>query len=616
MTQTSLTSGADIIRDYCRRLPATPGVYRMLNAEGEILYVGKARALKKRVLNYTQVSKLPNRLQRMVSLTQSMEFVHTRTEAEALLLESNLIKKFKPPYNVVFRDDKSYPYIYLDTDHDYPKAAKYRGAKGKEGKYYGPFASAGAVNKTLTAIQKAFLIRNCTDYIFENRSRPCLQYHIQRCSAPCVDYVSKEEYATQIKDVTDFLSGKSQEIKKRFNKEMEELSEKLEFEQAAKIRNRLYALSAVTAEQDINIDNLADADVIGVHHEGGRVCVQIFFFRSGQNYGNRVLIETVKEDQTIPELISSFLVQFYENKLVPPEIYVSDLPDEQDLIEVAFSETAGRKVQIIKPQRGAKLRMMEFVLKNAREALARHVADTATQTKLLSKVAELFDMEEPPKRIEVFDNSHLSGTGMVGAMIVAGPEGFRKTAYRKFNMRSAEASDDYGMMREMMERRFSRSLKEGEGPGTENWPDLLLIDGGKGQLSVVEDTLEELGILEEVTIVGISKGPDRNAGREQFHMRGRESFMLPHSDPTLHYLQRLRDESHRFVIGAQRTKRKMAVGSSPLDEIAGIGPKKKKALLQFFGSSKGVAQAGVQDLMKVEGISEAIAEKIYGHFHS
>ncbi len=616
MTQTSLSTGADIIRDYCKRLPATPGVYRMLSAEGDILYVGKARALKKRVLNYTQVAKLPTRLKRMVSLTRSMEFVHTRTEAEALLLESNLIKKFKPPYNVVFRDDKSYPYIYLDSDHDYPKAVKYRGAKGKEGKYYGPFASAGAVNKTLTAIQKAFLIRNCTDHVFANRTRPCLQYHIQRCSAPCVDFASKEEYAEQIKDVTDFLSGKSQDIKTRFHKDMEKLSEDLEFERAAKIRNRLYALSAVTAEQDINIDNLADADVIGIHHEGGRVCVQIFFFRSGQNYGNRVLIETVKDDQSVSEIISSFLVQFYENKLVPPEIYVSHEPEEQTLIEQAFSDTVGRKVSIIKPQRGAKLRMMEFVLKNARESLARHVSETATQIKLLRAVAELFNMDEPPKRIEVYDNSHLSGTGMVGAMIVAGAEGFRKTAYRKFNMRSADASDDYGMMREMLERRFARSLKEGEGPGTENWPDLLLIDGGKGQLSVVQDTLQELGILDELVVVGISKGPDRNAGREQFHMNGRAPFMLPHSDPTLHYLQRLRDESHRFVIGAQRTKRKMAVGSSPLDEIAGIGPKKKKALLQFFGSSKGVAKAGIQDLIKVEGISEAIAKTVYNHFHS
>lgn len=616
MTTTSLTNGADIIRDYCKRLPATPGVYRMLNEEGEILYVGKARALKKRVLNYTQVQKLPTRLQRMVSLTRSMEFVHTRTEAEALLLESNLIKKFRPPYNVVFRDDKSYPYIYLDSDHDYPKAVKYRGQKGKHGKYYGPFASAGAVNKTLTAIQKAFLIRNCTDYNFANRSRPCLQYHIQRCSAPCVNYVSKEEYAVQVQDVTDFLTGKSQEIKKRFHKDMEALSEKLEFEQAAKIRNRLYALSAVTAEQDINIDSMADADVIGVHVEGGRICVQVFFFRGGQNYGNRVLIENQKGDQDVEEIVASFIVQFYENKLVPPEIYVSHLPYEQTLIEEAFTETAGRIVKIIKPQRGAKLRMMEFVLKNAREALARHVAETATQSKLLQAVGELFEMDDTPKRIEVFDNSHLGGTGMVGAMIVAGPEGFKKTAYRKFNMRTAEASDDYGMMREMMERRFKRALNEGEGPGTENWPDLLLIDGGKGQLSVVEETLEGLGILEELTVVGISKGPDRNAGREQFHMRGKESFMLPHSDPTLHYLQRLRDESHRFVIGAQRTKRKMAVGSSPLDEIPGIGPKKKKALLQYFGSSKGVSKAGVEDLMKVEGVSEAIATVIYSHFHS
>lgn len=612
----SLTSGAEIIRDYCKRLPATPGVYRMIGADGGILYVGKARALKKRVLNYTLTSKLPIRLQRMVALTVSMEFVHTQTEAEALLLESNLIKKHRPPYNVVFRDDKSYPYIVLTTEHAYPKAVKYRGQKGKEGMYFGPFASAGAVNKTLTAVQKAFMIRNCTDHIFANRTRPCLQYHIQRCTAPCVEYVSREEYGAQVQDTLDFLCGKSQKIKEKITEDMQRASAAMEYETAAKLRNRLWALNEVTATQDINMDVVGDADVIGLYAEGGRICLQVFFFRGGQNYGNRVLIEPLKDDVSLEETFSAFLAQFYENKMIPPDIYVSHVPAEQDLLESAFSELLGRKVKICHPQRGDKLRLITFVVNNAREALARHMAESATQGKLLNAVAELFRLEAVPKRIEVYDNSHLGGTDMVGGMIVAGPEGFRKTAYRKFNMRVAEASDDYGMMREMIQRRFARSLKEGEGPGTENWPDVLLIDGGKGQLSVVMETLTELGIADDLCVVAIAKGPDRNAGKEQFFIAGREPFQLPHADATLHYLQRLRDEAHRFVIGAQRTRRKMAVGTSPLDEIAGIGPRKKKALLAYFGSAKGVSRAGVDDLMKVEGISRAIAETIYGHFHA
>jgi excinuclease ABC subunit C len=431
-----------------------------------------------------------------------------------------------------------------------------------------------------------------------------------------VGYVSKEEYGAQVQDMRDFLSGKSHTIKQRLADEMEAASKVLDYEKAAKLRDRIRALSDITAHQDINIDIVGDADAVGVVQEGSRICIQVFFFRSGQNYGNRSTVKTLNEDVTLGEALSTYFAQFYENKPIPPDIYVSDMPDEQELLEEAFTERLGRKVSFHKPERGDKKRLMEFVLKNAREEMARHISETASQQKLLKDVGELFGMEESPKRIEVFDNSHLGGTGMVGAMIVAGPEGFKKTAYRKFNMREAEAADDYGMMREMMQRRFTRSLKEGEGPGTENWPDLLLIDGGKGQLSVVQETLEELGILEELTVVGISKGPDRNAGREQFHMRGKEPFMLPHSDHTLHYLQRLRDESHRFVIGAQRTKRKMAIGSSPLDEIPGIGPKKKRALLQYFGSAKDVSRAGVEDLMKVEGISESIAEKIYNWFHS
>ena len=612
----SLTHGADIIRNYCKNLPTTPGVYRMLDDKGEVLYVGKARALKKRVINYTHVHKLPIRLQRMVSLTASMEFIHTKTEVEALLLESNLIKKFRPAYNVVFRDDKTYPYIHVDTSHPYPKAVKFRGKKQKNGKYFGPFAHTGAVNKTLTILQKAFRIRNCSDHNFSNRSRPCLQYHIERCTAPCVDYVSKNEYAGQVADMTSFLSGESHKIKEKIYKDMQAASDALEFEHAAKLRNRLYALNSVTASQDINIDVIGDADVVGLHEEGGKISIQIFFFRGGQNYGNRSLIETAKDDTPPTQIMTNFLAQFYENKPVPPSIILSDMPDELDLLVEAFSEQAGRKIEITQPQRGDKKRLIDFVIDNARQALIRHISETASQKKLLEGVAELFDLDRPPERIEVYDNSHLAGTGMVGAMIVAGPEGFRKTAYRKFNMQKAGASDDYAMMREMLSRRFSRSLKDDEGPGSPNWPDLLLIDGGKGQLSAVREVLEDLGISEDVTLVAIAKGSDRNAGREEFFMPDRPSFQLPHNDPVLHYLQRLRDESHRFVIGAQRSKRTAAIPKSPLDEIDGIGPRKKKALLAYFASSKEVSSASIQDLMKVEGISEKIAEKIYSHFHN
>ena len=613
---TSLTQGADIIRNYCKNLPVTPGVYRMIDEAGEVLYVGKAKALKKRVSSYTHVGKLPVRLQRMVSLTTTMEFVHTKTEAEALLLESNLIKKFRPPYNVIFRDDKTYPYIQVDSGHDYPKALKYRGKKQKNGKYFGPFANTGAVNKTLITLQKVFRIRNCSDYNFSTRSRPCLQYHIERCTAPCVDYVSKAEYKSQVNDMMSFLNGESQKIKNKISAEMHEASDALEFEKAAKLRNRLYALSTITASQDINIDAVGDADAIGLYEAAGKISMQIFFFRGGQNYGNRSIIETVKEDTSTAEMMTQFLAQFYENKPIPPTLLLSHLPDELELITEAFSERADQKIEITAPQRGDKKRLIDFVLDNARQALDRHLSETASQKKLLEGVAELFELDRPLERIEVYDNSHLGGTGMIGGMIVAGPEGFRKTAYRKFNMQKAGESDDYAMMREMLHRRFSRAIKEGDTPGSSTWPDLVLIDGGKGQLSTVQSVFEELGITNDVTLVAIAKGPDRNVGREEFFIPGKSSFQLPHNDPVLHYLQRLRDESHRFAIGAQRSKRTAAIPQSPIDEIDGIGPKKKKALLAYFGSSKGVSQAGVQDLMNVEGISEKIAEKIYNHFHS
>ena len=605
-----------MIRSYAKRLPATPGVYRMLDEQGEVLYVGKAKALSKRVISYTRPAQLSVRIQRMVARTSQMEFAHTHTEAEALLLESNLIKKLRPPFNVVFRDDKSFPYIVLHTDHAYPRAVKYRGGKKKDGTYFGPFASAGAVNRTLEVLQKVFLIRNCTDHVFANRSRPCLQYHIKRCTAPCVDYVSKEDYAAQIDDAQAFLSGKTAEVREKLHGEMQELSEALEYERAAELRNRLQALNAVTAHQEINMASVGDVDIIGLHAEGGKVCCQVFFFRGGQNYGNRATIRPFGEDLTLETVIATFIAQFYENKPIPPIIYVSHMPEEQHLIEEAFSARAGRKVRLLQPVRGEKRKLIEFALRNAQEELTRHVTETATQKQLLQNVAELFDLTERPKRIEVYDNSHLGGTGMVGAMIVAGEEGFRKTAYRKFTMREAAAHDDYAMMREMMTRRFSRALREGHKLGHEAWPDLLLIDGGKGQLSSVMEVLQELEIVDQLNVVAISKGPDRHAGREEFHLPGRSSFTLPPDDAALHFLQRLRDEAHRFAIGAQRTKRKATIETSPLDGIPGIGARKKSALLKHFGSAREVARAGVEDLMSVAGISRSLAEEIYRRFHS
>ncbi|MCB1533013.1 MAG: excinuclease ABC subunit UvrC [Alphaproteobacteria bacterium] len=613
--RTSLQRGADVIRAVAQNLPDKPGVYRMLSETGEALYVGKAKSLTKRVRSYTHINKLPVRLQRMVALTRSMEFVHTHTEAEALLLESNLIKKLKPRYNVLLRDDKSFPYILITGDHDYPLVTKHRGARKRKGQYYGPFASAGDVNRTIAILQRIFMLRNCPDTVFANRSRPCLQYHIKRCTAPCVDKVSKEGYAAQVAEAEDFLEGRSAAIQKRMATEMKKASADMRYEDAAHYRDRIQALSAVQARQDINIEGLGDADVMALVQEGGQSCIQVFFFRAGRNYGNRSYFPRHAKDEDADVIMAAFIAQFYENKPVPPALIVSQLPEERELLIEALSQKAGRRVDISRPQKGTRRKLIDFALRNARAALLQNMSARASEEKLLRGVAELFDLEDMPRRIEVYDNSHISGTHMVGGMIVAGPEGFQKNAYRKFNIKTADEADDYGMMREVVTRRFKKALKEDGAVGGEIWPDLLLIDGGQGQYNAVKEILEEHGIFDSLTLVSIAKGEDRNAGREKFFIEGRKSFQLPENDPVLHYLQRLRDEAHRFAIGAHRTRREKAISSSPLDDIPGVGAARKKALLHYFGSTKAVAQAGVEDLEKVQGVSKSLARKIYDYFH-
>ncbi len=617
MSENSLTRGADLIRSYAKNLPEKPGVYRMINAKGEILYVGKARALKKRVVTYSHVAKLPNRLKRMVSETASMEFITTNSEVEALLLESNLIKKLKPRFNILLRDDKSFPYIHVTAGHDFPQVTKHRGARGKDGEYYGPFASAGAVNHTIELLQRIFRLRNCTDSYFAARKRPCLQFHIKRCTAPCVGRITKEEYGKSVEQAREFLGGKSRALQERFQKDMEAASAGMEYERAAELRDKIKSLSAIQVHQDINIDGMKDVDVIALYQREGKTCIQAFFFRGGQNFGNRAYFPRHDQEVTQQTIMANFLAQFYESKPVPPDIIVNVLPAERALIEEALMarEKSGRKVTIAEPQRGQRKRLVDFVERNAKDALARHLLERKGERELLEGVAALFGMEGAPERIEVYDNSHISGTNMVGGMVVAGPEGFQKSAYRKFNIKAAEAGDDYGMMREVMTRRFGRAIKEEVDREGEDWPDLLLIDGGQGQFNVVKETLEELGVWNDVTVVAIAKGPDRNAGREQFFMEGRAPFQLPINDPVLHYLQRVRDEVHRFAIGAHRTRRKMDISKNPLDEIPGIGAARKKALLHHFGSAKAIKSAGVEDLLKVEGISRAQAEKIFAFFN-
>ncbi|HLG86587.1 MAG TPA: excinuclease ABC subunit UvrC [Alphaproteobacteria bacterium] len=617
------TQGIDVVRAFARALPNAPGVYRMMNDAGDVLYVGKARSLKKRVTTYTQPTKLPVRIQRMVHETCSMEFVRTKSEVEALLLESNLIKRLKPRYNVSLRDDKSFPYIELTTEHAFPRLAKHRGSRGA-GAYYGPFASAGSVDRTIVALQRAFLIRSCADTVFSTRSRPCLQYQIKRCTAPCVGLVSSEDYAGQVREVREFLGGSTREVQESFVREMKAASDALDFERAARFRDRIRALASIQARQDINTAELGDADVIAAFQEGGLTCIQVFFFRGGRNYGNRPYFPAHDQSVGVEDVLAAFVAQFYEDKVPPPLVMVSHAVPEQGLIAEALSVRAGRRIELLHPQRGDKKRIVEHARENAREAHARRVAESASQAELLRRVAELFGLDGPPDRIEVYDNSHIQGTNAVGAMIVAGPEGFRKNAYRKFNMKQPiTPGDDYGMMREVLTRRFARAIQAeaGEEEGASGWPDLILIDGGSGQLGIALEVLAELGVAAPPPIVAIAKGPDRDAGREKFFMPApdgtiRSPFSLPLNDPVLFYLQRLRDEAHRFAIGAHRAKRQRAIGISPLDEITGIGAARKRALLHHFGSARAVANAGVQDLEAVDGISKKVAQQIYDHFHS
>jgi excinuclease ABC subunit C len=611
----TLAEGAEVIRGYLKTLPNTPGVYRMLNTQGDVLYVGKAKSLKKRVANYIQVMKLPNRLQRMVAETATMEFVTTHTEVEALLLESNLIKRLMPRYNVLLRDDKSFAHIMITKGHDYPQLTKHRGARDRNADYFGPFASAGAVNRTITALQRAFLLRNCADTVFSTRTRPCLQYQIKRCTAPCVGRVSPEEYQAQVDQARAFLAGRSREIQGELARRMQAASEALDFETAARYRDRIRALSATQAHQDINIEGIEDADVIAAHQEGGSTCIQVFFFRGGGNYGNRAYFPSHDKAMEAADVLGAFISQFYDNKPPPRLILISHEPAERELIQEALSVRAGHKVELVEPKRGDKKRLLDHALVNAREALGRRLSESASQARLLEGVAEAFGLDAPPERIEVYDNSHISGSHAIGAMIVAGAQGLIKNAYRKFNIRGEIApGDDYAMMREVLTRRFARAVKEDPDRERNTWPDLVLIDGGQGQLGVAMEVLDELGIT-ELPLVSIAKGPDRNAGRERFFMPGREPFGLEPKDPVLYFLQRLRDEAHRFAIGTHRARRTKAIGQSVIDEIPGIGPARKRALLHHFGSARALERAGLADLEAVEGISEAVAKKIYDHFH-
>jgi excinuclease ABC subunit C len=608
--------GVAVIRAALATLPSSPGVYRMLNAKGDAVYVGKARNLKARVANYTHFRALPHRLQRMVAETRRLEVVLTHTEVEALLLESNLIKHLEPRYNIILRDDKSFPFIHLTGDTDFPLLTKHRGAQSAPGDYFGPFASAGSVNRTLIALQRAFLLRSCSDSIFTGRTRPCLLHQIKRCSAPCVGRIDKEGYAKLVQAARDFLSGRSQDVQQRFAAQMQLLSDAQQYEAAAAVRDRIRALTNIQGHQEVNIRDLGDADVIAAHQAGGQTCIQVFFFRGGQNWGNRPYYPAHARDLDIAEILGAFLGQFYEDKQPPRLVLLSEAPADADLIAAALASRAGGRVEMQVPQRGDKLQLVQQALFNAREALARRLAESSAQQKLLAGVAQIFGLEAPPKRIEVYDNSHIQGSNAVGGMIVAGPEGFMKNAYRKFNIRDvANPGDDYAMMREVLTRRFSRALKEDPGRESGAWPDLLLIDGGAGQVTTANAVLAELGI-NDLCVVGIAKGPDRDAGRERFFRAGHEPLSLEPRDPVLYFLQRLRDEAHRFAIGSHRVRRAKAIGVSPLDEIAGIGARRKRALLHHFGSARSVARAGLVDLERVEGISKNVAKKIYDHFHS
>ena len=615
ISETSGLRGMALIQDEARRLPDAPGVYRMLGEGGEALYVGKAKSLKKRVTHYAQGRFHTQRIAHMVHLTQAMEFTTTRTETEALLLESNLIKRLKPRFNVVLRDDKSFAEILIRRDHPAPQIRKHRGAHAIVGDYFGPFASTWAVNRTVGALQKAFLLRTCSDNVFETRTRPCMLHQIKRCSAPCVDLISTQAYGELVDAAHAFMTGKSRAVMTSLSNQMQAASEDLEFETAARIRDRIRALAAISMEQGINPETVEEADVFALYAEGGQACVQVFFFRAGQNWGNRAYFPRVDKDDEGGEILDAFLGQFYEDKPIPRLILLSHAAPNQALLAEAFALTSDRKVEIATPRRGEKRRLVEHALANAHEALGRKLAESSAQTKILAAVCEAFGLESPPERIEVYDNSHIMGTNAVGGMIVAGPDGLQKSQYRKFNIRSQDLTpgDDYGMMREVLRRRFGRLAKEEEAGEDPVRPDLVLIDGGAGQLAAALEAMADLGV-DDIVVVGVAKGPDRDAGLERFFMPGKTPFMLEPKSPALYYLQRLRDEAHRFAIGSHRARRSTEMKKNPLDEIDGVGPGRKRALLHAFGSARGVSRASVADLAKVEGVSEALAQRIHDFF--
>ncbi len=618
MTETADTpkTGYEVIQRYLKTIDGSPGVYRMLDSESRVLYVGKARNLRARVSNYARPSGHSGRIARMISNTASMMFLTTKTETEALLLEQNLIKQLKPKFNVLLRDDKSFPNILVTADQDYPQIKKHRGAKKEKGSYYGPFASAGAVNRTLNQLQRVFLLRDCSNAMFESRTRPCLQHQIKRCSAPCVGKISPEEYQKTVQDAQKFLNGKSTDIQARLAADMAQASEDMEFERAAALRDRIKALTQVQTAQGINPQGVSEADIIALHMEQGQACVQVFFIRANQNWGNRDYYPRVGPDVDAAEVLEAFIGQFYDTREPPRQLILSNEVENMDLMADALSGKLGRKVELLVPQRGEKAELVDGALRNARESLARKMAETATQSNLLKGLADAFDLDGPPQRIEVYDNSHIQGTNAVGGMIVAGPDGMMKNQFRKFNIRGEDLTpgDDFGMMKEVLTRRFKRLLKEDPDRKLGMWPELLLIDGGAGQVSAVASIMREYGV-EDIPMVGVAKGIDRDAGKEEFHRVGKRTMALRHNDPVLYFIQRLRDEAHRFAIGTHRAKRAKAVGATPLDEVPGVGAARKRALLAHFGSAKAVGRANLSDLLAVEGVSRALAERIYAFFH-
>ena len=614
-TEAPLT-GHRLIADYCRRLDSSPGVYRMLDAQGAVLYVGKARNLKARVSNYARPSGHSGRIARMIRETASMMFLTTRTETEALLLEQNLIKQLKPRYNVLLRDDKSFPNILVSKAHPFPQIKKHRGAKSEKGDYYGPFASAGAVNRTLNQLQRVFLLRSCTDATFSSRTRPCLLHQIKRCSAPCVGRIDQDAYAELVADAERFLQGRSTAVQARLGAEMAEAAQAMEYERAAALRDRIKALTAVQSVQAINPKGVAEADVVALHMEAGQACVQVFFIRGNQSWGNRDFYPRTGGSESAEEIMQAFLAQFYDDKVPPRLILLSHGTEDADLMARLLSDRAGRRVAVGVPQRGEKAALVANALRDARESLARRLAESATQRRLLDGLAEAFDLPVVPRRIEVYDNSHIQGAAPVGGMIVAGPEGWMKSQYRKFNIKGTEITpgDDFGMMREVLTRRFSRLLKEDPDRQSDAWPDLLLIDGGAGQVSAVAGIMAEMGV-EDIPLIGVAKGEDRDHGKEEFHRPGQRPRALPMNDPVLYFIQRLRDEAHRWAIGTHRARRTKQAMANPLDEIAGVGATRKRALLAHFGSAKAVARAGLEDLQAAPGISAAMARTIHDHFH-